>query len=79
MQPLILDAMGAALSPLQLWEYPESIGAECGSEGAESEEVSELPLEEVEVSEQPWERVLGEVLGWKEHTVVLGTAGRGLG
>ena len=28
--------------------------------------------------EQPLEGVLGEVLGWKEHAVVLGTAGRGL-
>ena len=50
---------------------------EFGLEGVELEEVSELPLEEVEVSEQPSEGVLGEVLGWKEHTVVLGTAGRG--
>ena len=41
-------------------------------------EVSELPLEEVEVSEQPLEGVLGEALGWKEHVVVLGTVGRGL-
>ena len=46
-------------------------------EGAESEEVSELPLEEVEVSEQPLEGVSGEVLGWKECVVALGTAGRG--
>ena len=43
----------------------------------ELEEVSKLPLEEVEVLEQPLEGVLGEVLGWKEHAVVLGTAGRG--
>ena len=43
------------------------------------EEVSKLPLEEAEVSEQPSEGVLGEVLGWKEcMVVVLGTAGRGL-
>ena len=43
----------------------------------ESEEVSELPSEEVEVSEQPLEGVSGEGLEWKEHVVVLGTAGRG--
>ena len=41
---------------------------EVGSEGAELEEVSELPSEEV----------LGEVLGWKEHAVVLEVTGRGL-
>ena len=46
-------------------------------EGAESEEVSELPSEEVEVSEQPLEGVSGEGSEWKEHAVVLGTAGRG--
>ena len=44
----------------------------------ELEEVSKLPLEEVEVSEQPLEEVLGEVLGWEEHVVVLGIARRGL-
>ena len=44
----------------------------------ESKEVSRLPLEEAEVSEQPLEGVLGEVLEWKEHVVALGTAGRGL-
>ena len=49
-----------------------------GLEGAELEEVSELPLEEVEVSEQPLEGVLGEVSGWKECAVELGTAGRSL-
>ena len=47
-------------------------------EGAESEEVSKLPSEEVEVSEQPFEEVSGEVLGWKERVVVMGIAGRGL-
>ena len=62
MQFLILDAAGAALSPLQPQEYPEDIGVEVGSEGMELEEVSELPLEEVEVLEWPLE-VLGEVLG----------------
>ena len=44
----------------------------------ESEEVSELPLEEVEVLEQPSEGVLGEKLEWKECAVALGPAGRGL-
>ena len=47
-------------------------------EGVESEEVSKLPLEEAEVLEQPEEGVSGEGLEWKEHAVVLGTAGRGL-
>ena len=47
-------------------------------EGAESEEVSELPSEEVEVSEQPSEGVSGKGLEGKECTVVLGTAGRDL-
>ena len=51
---------------------------EFGSEGAESEEVSELPSQEVEVSEQPLEGVSDEGLEWKECVVVLGTAGRGL-
>ena len=44
----------------------------------ESEEVSELPLEEVEVLGQPLEGVSGKGSEWKEHVVVLGTAGRGL-
>ena len=47
-------------------------------EGAELEEVSKCPLGEAEVLEQPLEGVLGEGLEWKEHVVVLGTAGRGL-
>ena len=51
---------------------------EFGSEGAELEEISEFPSEKVEVSEQPLEEVSGEVLGWKECMVVLGTARRGL-
>ena len=42
------------------------------------EEDSKLPSEEAEVSEQPLEEVSGEVLGWKEHIVVLGIAVRGL-
>ena len=43
----------------------------------ESEEVSKLPLEEGEVSEQSLEGVLDEGSEWRERTVVLGTAGRG--
>ena len=77
-QPLILDATGVALTPLWLGESPKSIGSEFGSEGVEFEEVSRLPSEEAEVSEQPSEGVLGEGLEWKEHAVVLGAAGRGL-
>ena len=42
----------------------------------ESEEVSELPLEEAEVLEQSLEGVSGEGSEWRECTVVLGTAGR---
>ena len=40
--------MGATLSPLRLRESPRNVGAEFGSEGAESEELSELPSEEAE-------------------------------
>ena len=47
-------------------------------EGAESEEVFGLLLEEVEVSEKPSEGVSGERLEWKEHVVALGPTGRGL-
>ena len=43
----------------------------------ESKEVSELPLEEVEVSEQSSEGVSDEGSEWRERTVVLGTARRG--
>ena len=43
----------------------------------EEAEVSELPFEEAEVSEQPLEGVLDEGSEWKEHAVVLGIAGRG--
>ena len=39
--------------------------------------VSELPSEEVEVSEQSLEGVSDKGLEWREHAVVLGTAGRG--
>ena len=70
--------MGATPSPLQLQECSKDIGVEVGSEGAELEEVSELPLEEVEVSELPSEEVLDEVLGLKEHATVLEVAGRDL-
>ena len=42
-QPLILDAAGAVLSPLQLQEYLENIRVEFGLEGAE---VLEQPLED---------------------------------
>ena len=76
-RPLILDATGVALTPLWLRESPKSIGAECGSEGAESEEVSGLPSEEVEVLEQPLEGVSGEGSEWKERAAALWTAGRG--
>ena len=68
---------GVTLSLLQLGESPKNVGVEFRSEGAESEEVSKLPSEEVEVSEQPSEGVSGEGLEWKEHVVALGTAGRG--
>ena len=77
-QPLISDAMGVALTLLWLRESPKSVGAEFRSEGVGSEEVSGLFLEEAEVLEQPSEGVLGEGSEWKEHAVVLGTAGRGL-
>ena len=40
--------------------------------------VSELPLEEAEALEQSLEGVSDEGLEWREHTVVLGTAGRDL-
>ena len=76
-QPLILDATGVTLTPLWLRESLKSIGAEFGSEGVETEGVSGLPLEEVEVSEQPSEGVLGEGLEWKGCAVALGVAGRG--
>ena len=46
MRPLISDAVGAALSLLRLGESLRNVGAEFGSEGTESEEVSELPSEE---------------------------------
>ena len=73
----MLDAAGAALSPLRLGESPRNIGVEFGSEGMESEEVSELPSEEGEVLEQSSE-VSDEGSEWRECAVVLGTAGRDL-
>ena len=51
-RPLISDAAGVALTPLWLGESPKNVGAEFRSEGAESEEVSRLLLEEAEVLEQ---------------------------
>ena len=77
-QPLISDAVGATLSPLQLGEFLKNVGPDFGSEEAESEEVSRLPSEEEEVSEQPLEGMSGEGSEWKECAVALGTAGRGL-
>ena len=74
-----MDAAGATLSLLQLREFPKDIRVEFRSEGVESKEVSELPLEEAEVSERPSKGVLGKGLEWKERAVVLGTAGRDLG
>ena len=75
---LILDAAGVALSPLWFGGFLKNVGPDFGSEGAESKEVSGLPSEEAELSEQPSEGVSGEGLEWKEHAVVLGAAGRGL-
>ena len=71
-RPLISDATGAALSPLRLEGFPKNVRLDFGSEGVESEEVSGLPLEEAELSEQPLEGVLGKGLEWKECAVVLG-------
>ena len=42
------------------------------------EEISKLSSEEVEVSEQPLEEILGEVLGWEE-CMVVGDCWEGLG
>ena len=70
--------MGVTLSLLQLRESLKNIGVEFRLEGVEAKEVSGLPLEEVEVLEQPLEGVSGEGLEWKEYAVALGTAGRGL-
>ena len=73
-----MDAAGAALSLLRLGESPRNVGAEFRLEGMESEEVSELPSGEVEVSEQSLEGVSDEGSEWREHAVALGTVGRGL-
>ena len=78
MQPLISDAAGATPSLLQLQEYLENIGAGFRLEGVELEEVSNLPSEEAEVSEQPLEGVSGEVLGWKESHSSVGDCWKGL-
>ena len=48
-QPLISDVAGVILTPLRLGESPKNIGAEFGSEGAESKEVFGLLSEEVDV------------------------------
>ena len=72
-----MDATGATLSPLQLRELLKNVRLYFGSEGVESEEVSGLPSEEAEVSEQPLEGMSGKGSEWKEHAVALGTAGRG--
>ena len=69
--------MGATLSPLWFREFLKNVRPDFRSEGAESEEVSGLPSEEAEVSEQPSEGMLGEGSEWKERAVALGTAGRG--
>ena len=62
--------MGATLSPLRLGESLRNIRAEFGSEGMESKEVSKLPLEEVEVSEQFSEGVSDEGPEWRECAVL---------
>ena len=72
-----MDVAGAALSPLQLREFLKNVGPDFRLKGAESEEVSRLPLEEAEVSEQPSEGMSGKGSEWKERAVALGTAGRG--
>ena len=76
-RPLILDAVGATLSPLWLREFPKNVGVDFGSEGADSKEVSGLPSEEAEVLEQPSEGMLVEGSEWKECAGALGTAGWG--
>ena len=69
--------MGAALSLLWLGEFLKNVGADFGSESADSEEVSGLPLEEAEVSERPSEGMLVEGSEWEEHAGALGAAGWG--
>ena len=77
-QPLISDAAGVTLSPLQLRESPKNIRAEFGSEGAESKEVTGLPSEEAEFLEQLLEGVSDKGSEWKERMVALQNAGGGL-
>ena len=78
-QPLISDAAGVTLSPLWLGGFLKNVGQDFGLEGAESEEVSRPPSEEVELSEQPSEGMSGKGLEWKECVVALGAAGRSSG
>ena len=79
MRPLISDAVGAALSLLRFREFLKDVRVKFRSEGVESEEVSELPLEGVEVLEWPSEGVSGKGSEWMEHAVALGTVGRNSG
>ena len=53
---------GVTLSLLWLGESLKNVRVEFRLEGAESKEVSKLPSEEAEVSEQPSEGVLGKGL-----------------
>ena len=76
-RPLILDAVGATLSPLWLREFPKNVGVDFGLESADSEEVSRLPSEEAEVLERPSEGMSAEGSEWEEHAGALGTAGWG--
>ena len=69
--------MGATLSPLQLREFPKNVGVDFRSESADSKEVSGLPLEEVEVLEQPLEGMSVKGSEWEERAGALGTAGWG--
>ena len=59
-RPLISDAVGATLSPLRLREFLKNVRLDFGLEGVEFKEVSGLPLEEAEVSEQPSEGMSGK-------------------
>ena len=47
-------------------------------EGTEEAEVSELPPEEVEISELLSEEELGEALGWRKSVTVLEITGTAL-
>ena len=70
-RPLISDAAGAALSPLWLGEFLKNVRADFGLESADSKEVSGLPLEEVEVLEQPSEGMLVKGSEWEERAGAL--------